>query len=64
MRECRARLGLSQVKLAELLVRHVGQVQDWEEGRCRMSGTVRRRLVELVRWKETGVAPWTAAPFE
>lgn len=57
VRACRAELGWSQRELAEVLVRSVGTVQDWEWGKGRVPATCYRALLSLVSWKRTGVRP-------
>jgi DNA-binding XRE family transcriptional regulator len=60
----RAELGLTQAMVAALCGRSLGVYVDYERGRYRLPLVMRRRLLELLQWKRTGVAPSWATPFE
>ena len=61
--EVQAELGLSGPQVARVMARAVKVVQDWARGRARIPATCRRRLMELVVWKRTGVRPWWSDPL-
>jgi DNA-binding transcriptional regulator YiaG len=64
IKACRRQLGLRQRVMAALCGRSFSVWRDYEQGRCRVPQVVRLRLLELLQWKRTGVAPEWATPFE
>jgi hypothetical protein len=60
----RRELGLRQPVIAALCGRSLSVYRDYELGRCRLPAVMRSRLLELIAWKKTGVAPEWATPFE